>query len=132
MMFPHFNSFATDNDCPLPFPTIRAQQLADPALCNKANTHPNLYKWIPFGDNVLLCLCHANTNVCRICIPTSMLSSLIEWHHTKLGHVGASRLQDTISTHLYHPDLRSSVLKIVNKCSDCQQYKLPGRAFLHT
>ena len=84
-----------------------------------------------FGDIELLCVCPPNTDVYRICIPANSLSEIIEWYHEALGHVGERRLQDTIATHLCHPNLRAEVIKILRKCNDCDQCKLLGKGYGH-
>ena len=124
-----FHAFATT--CPLPHSNLREKQLEDQLLLEKAKLNPQLFKWISFGDVDLLCVCPPKTEVYRICIPTNLLTEIIEWYHEALGHVGERRLQDTISTHLYHPKLRSEVLKVLRKCSECDQCKLLGKGYGH-
>jgi RNase H-like domain found in reverse transcriptase/Integrase zinc binding domain len=125
-----FDMFST-MQCPLTFENIREQQMQDPLLLNKNQKQPDLYKWISFGSVDLLCICPPNTTVYRICIPSTMLEPLIEWYHYTLGHVGETRLKQTMLTHLYHPDLNNKVIKHVQKCGDCKQFKLVGKGYGH-
>ena len=46
-----------------------------------------------------------------------------------LTHVGMTRLNATIATHLYHPTLKARVEHIVSICEACQRTKLPGAGF---
>ena len=47
-------------------------------------------------------------------------------------HLGQNRLYDTMSLHLYHPDLRAAVEDIVCKCETCQKQKHGIRGHGHT
>ena len=85
-----------------------------------------------FGDIALLCYCPVEQpGIYKIHIPNSLLAQFIHWYHLKLGHVGATRLHDTIATHLYYPLLRTRVEEFVATCQDCNRLKLPGRGYGH-
>ena len=65
----------------------------------------------------------------HIAIPTSLLDPITNWYHQMLSHVGMTRLNATIATHLYHPTLKARVEHIVSICEACQHTKLPGTGF---
>jgi transposase InsO family protein len=46
-----------------------------------------------------------------------------------LGHVGSSRLYESIAIHFYHPGLQNLIDELVSRCDTCQRYKLPGRGY---
>ena len=78
-----FHTYTTT--CPLPHSNLRDKQLQDEELMRKANHNPALFKWIPFGDIELLCICPPNTQVYRICIPTNVLTDIVQWYHETLS-----------------------------------------------
>jgi hypothetical protein len=67
----------------------------------------------------------------KIYLPTSLLENAVKWYHLALGHLGMSRLTDTISEHLYHPDIRKTVEDIAEKCIPCQECKVVGKVYGH-
>ena len=68
----------------------------------------------------------------KIYLPTELLENAIRWYHLALGHLGQSRLYDSISTHLYHPNMKTMVENIVSRCDPCQRQKLVLRGHGHT
>ena len=59
-------------------------------------------------------------NTWHIAIPTSLLDPTIDWYHQMLAHVGMTRLNATIATHLYHPTLKAKGEHIASMCEACQ------------
>lgn len=65
----------------------------------------------------------------KIFLPTNLLDQAIQWYHLALGHIGISRLYDTMHQHLYHPDLRNRIDDLVSHCQDCQKQKNSTRGY---
>ena len=126
-----FESYPTI-DCPLPCANIRQHQLNDPALMHLAAQQPALYQWRPFNGIMLLCknVQHAPVNY-KIFIPNSLVHDVLVWYHQTLGHVGETRLDRTISTHMTFPSLDDRVKIFCDACRTCKVMKHTGRGCGH-
>jgi hypothetical protein len=66
--------------------------------------------------------CYVNPpNSWRIVIPSALLRPITEWYHKVLGHVGSSRLYESISIHFYHPGLQNLIDELVSRCDTSQR-----------
>jgi hypothetical protein len=117
----------------LTYPIIAAAQQRDALLMQAAEAEPRRYaNQLLAPDIYVLCFIpdpeSANPHW-KIYLPTELLTNAVKWYHLALGHVGKSRLYDTIALHFYHPTLRLKVEDIVLQCDTCQRYKQPGRGY---
>jgi transposase InsO family protein len=60
----------------------------------------------------------------HICIPDSMLVTMIDFYHQVLGHPGITRLVGSMQQHFYHPRLLETATERVKNCDACQHCKL--------
>ena len=118
-------------DSPITYENLRMEQQDEPALLLKLQEDPNNYQLRPFNQVDLICTRIPATNSFNICLPTSLIHATIEWYHHMLGHVGESRLFDTIVVHLTHPQLQRRVEEYVGTCQVCKTMKLPGKGYGH-
>ena len=76
------------------------EQQDEPALLMQLQEDPDNYKLRPFNQVDLVCVQSPANNSFNICVPTVLIPTAIEWYHRMLGHVGESRLFDTIAAHM--------------------------------
>ena len=67
----------------------------------------------------------------KIYLPEELLGDAIRWYHLALGHIGQNRLYDTMSLHLYHPNLKNRIEDLVSRCEACQKQKNIPRGHGH-
>ena len=118
-------------DSPVTYENLRMEQQDEPALIMKLQGDPDNYQLRPFNEVDLICVQVPANNSFKICLPTTLIPTAIEWYHHMLGHVGESRLFDTIDAHMAHPHLRRRVEEYVSTCEVCKMMKLPGRGYGH-
>ena len=121
--FVHLPSF---NGIPfvLDYNTMRNAQGGDARLQALAAAHPEQFALqLLAPDTQLLCYLPGPNQPWKICLPTTLLDQAVHWYHYALGHLGQVRLYDTMSQHLYHPDLRNRVEYVVSHCTVCQRNK---------
>jgi hypothetical protein len=82
-------------------------------------THPLKFPSINFHDIHLIYFVKNPGDTWHTAIPTSLLDPITNWYHQMLSHVGMTRLNATIATHLYHPTLKARVEHIVSICEAC-------------
>ena len=117
----------------LDYRTIREAQNGDARLKLLREKHPE-----SFADQMLAhdlfvtCYLPKNNKPWKIYLPDEILHPAVQWYHTVLGHLGQSRLYDTMSIHLYNPSLRTKIDDFVSKCDACQKNKQLTRGFGHT
>lgn len=91
-----------------------------------------------FVDNILgtdtqvVCYIPEQHAPWKIYLPDALLHDAVKWYHLVLGHLGKSRLYDTMKQHLYHPDLLNKIEEVVLKCDTCQRQKANLRGHGHT
>ena len=59
----------------------------------------------------------------KIVIPSKLQSYAVHWYHTYLLHPGTDIMEVMILQHLYWPEIRYSVQKVVINCDTCQREK---------
>jgi transposase InsO family protein len=59
----------------------------------------------------------------KIYIPSNLLTDVVRWYHLALGHIGISRLADTLRMHCFHPRLQQTCEHEVGRCDPCQRLK---------
>ena len=93
---------------------LQALRVEQPEHCQVMN----------FAGINLACFLPQRNEVWKIGIPNALSTLIIRWYHTVLGHPGAQRLYQTIATHFYAPELRTTCDAFVKTCDACQRYKL--------
>jgi hypothetical protein len=85
--------------------TIAAAQAQDAALLQHAQKEPTCVGQQLLAPNVQVYyyVPQPGTSPWKIYLPTSLLTDIVQWHHLAPGHVGISRLVDTLRTHCFHP-----------------------------
>lgn len=122
---------AEDVPFEMDYRTIAASQARDADLLDRLQNKPNRYVRKQLAHDVNL-ICHipdANQDQWKICIPDELVDNAIQWYHLALGHVGQKRLQQTMSKHFFHRELRRRIEKQVEQCEVCQRHKNPGRGY---
>jgi hypothetical protein len=57
------------------------------------------------SDTQVVCHIPAPNPPRKIYLPTELLPNAVQMYHLALGHLGQNQLYDTISRHLYQPDV---------------------------
>jgi hypothetical protein len=103
---------------PVNFGVIASYQNRDKELENLLKTtNPNISRKIFRGGESLIC--HRD----KIFVPKDLRRHIIDWYHTYLMHPGITRTEETISQHLYWPNIRKTVEEFVKSCPTCQKAK---------
>ena len=104
----------------LQYKKIRDSQAEDARLADPRQRKPDSYVVQQVSPNGQLVGYRAAPNAAfKVYLPASLYDA-VRWYHLSLGHIGITRLTDTISLHLYHPDLRTKVGEVVSRCGPCQ------------
>ena len=89
------------------FQTIAEAQLQDAALLEHNRTDPTKVKrQLKAPDTPVYTCAESIGGSWKIYLPTSLLQDAVKWYHLALGHIGTSRLLDTLKMHFYHPRLQ--------------------------
>ena len=67
----------------------------------------------------------------KIVLSKALTRHVINWYHTMLCHPGLNRTEETISQHLWWPEMRKDIRKVCSKCSICQRTKRDPRKLGH-
>ena len=116
-------------DCPLQYDNIRQEQQQEPLMLQQLQDLPQWFQYRTFNQVDLIC--RRVGNDWKICLPTALGRATLQWYHHMPGHVGETRLYQTLSAHLYHPELRQRVESFVAACQVCKNMKLPGKGYGH-
>jgi Integrase zinc binding domain len=118
------------NTHPLDYLALSAAQQQDEVLQQNLVDKPNQFARLQMDPNVhLICYMVRPNEPWKICIPDASLHAMVTWYHQVLNHTGITRLNDTISLHFYHKDLRTRIETMIGSCEACQKYKLPGKGY---
>ena len=94
---------------PVDYATIHQHQQNDAALVAKLTEQPQRFHLQPFPTENpqynLICYRQNPNAAWRIRIPDSLLAHTVNWYHLSLNHLGSTRLRETISMHMSHPNL---------------------------
>ena len=114
----------------LRYDAIRDAQQNDQQLPVLRQKHPDQYEEILLAPDTLV-WCHQEdiTKPTRIYLPESLLNNAIRWYHLALGHIGSTRLYETMSLHFHNPELSARIKEM--KCTSCQKEKNAGRGHGH-
>ena len=111
---------------PLDYRRLHYEQQLQPAIWNMPQLDPMRYSYQQFNNQALVCYRPYQQHNYKIMLPTDSVGYIIHWFHEALNHVGGTRLHNTIASTFYHPNLLPLVKQFVQRCSVCQQHKLPG------
>ena len=60
-----------------------------------------------------------------------MQKRVLDWYHTRLLHPGHNRTEETVSQHLWWPNLRTQTRQLVKNCLTCQRNKRKHKTYGH-
>lgn len=112
-------------ECVMDGPVIREHQEADDmvqkikAACLAGTNNPD-YQLI----RLLGCTLVAYQK--RVIAPDSLRDDMIAWYHQNLGHPAGERQFKTMRHTFYWPNMETSIVKFVKKCTTCKRAKLHG------
>ncbi|KAG7372073.1 hypothetical protein IV203_018216 [Nitzschia inconspicua] len=113
---------------PFQFDTVHEYQFRDRGLQSCVNSRQEYQRHL-YGSKTLVTYCK-NGEEPKICIPDEMLSRLVKYYHEISAHVeGATRLEQTIRRHYFHPKLSEAVQKLVLSCDTCQKNKRGSKTY---
>ena len=116
----------------LDYNTIQNAQIGDASLQVLRQSKPNSFvEQLLAPDTNVVCYIPEPHAPWKIYLPTQILTNAVRWYHHALGHLGQNRLYDTMSLHLYHPDLKTTVERVVSTCDTCQRQKQVLRGHGH-
>ncbi|KAG7367308.1 hypothetical protein IV203_029979 [Nitzschia inconspicua] len=110
---------------PLRFETLHNSQLQDAAVQQLLRDQEG-YAMEEFYGFQFVCKTDPDQDP-RIVIPEALVNDAIKWYHYVGGHVGSTRLYQTLSTHFYFKGLKQRVEEYVSTCDSCQRNKNPGQ-----
>lgn len=117
----NFPEVTPDEPFALDFQTIANAQQNDPILQQFANHRPDVYPRRSIGNTQLIL--YERDGKHKICIPDSMLRTIIAFYHKALGHIGVVRLEQGIRQYFEHRHLHDRVREYVKTCDTCQRCK---------
>ena len=130
-----FVNLPPGEDIPLvvDYQAIKEAQQGDAQLQSLAHDHPDRFATqLLAPETRVMCYLTSPNKPWQVYLPASLLHSTVSWYHSALGHIGQSRLYDTMQVHLYNPNLRNKIEDIVAKCEQCQKYKANLRGYGQT
>lgn len=92
---------------PLKYSLIADQQQQDEGLLETMEEKPQKFHYIQLGKHNIICYIKQENELWKICIPESLVYSIMKWYHEQLNHIGMTRLTCTIATHFYHFHLKT-------------------------
>jgi hypothetical protein len=119
----NFPDVTSEKPFALDFAHIAKEQEVDHLLQQSVANNPELYQKKELNNGKILIL-HVSGNKPKICIPNSLLDTIISFYHQVLGHLGSSRMETTIGQHFTHPKLHDKVLEYTKTCDTCQVCKI--------
>jgi hypothetical protein len=115
-----------DNEHPfaLDYATIADAQQHDAQLQHKVQHEPAKYSLADIGDGKFMIVFKAQPDdQARICIPDSMLETMVSFYHQVLGHAGSSRIYQTMTKHFKHDKINEVAKRLTSTCDPCQRHK---------
>ena len=115
---------------PLSYAYIREKQQEDDALLSLLNKYPDNYVYMDLDDEEEQVICYKKIPTednWKIALPDTMVPEVVKWFHHVLGHLGQTRMRDTLQTRYHSSKLRSEIEKLV--CEECQKHKLAGKGY---
>jgi hypothetical protein len=65
----------------------------------------------------------------RIYVPQALRDRIVAWYHDYLSHRGKVRMQNTLASTLYWPNMDKTIYSYVKKCLTCQLCKGPRKPY---
>lgn len=123
-----------ETPCPIEFQTIRKAQEQelrnlDSRSCDPPGRRLHSPKWF-FKQKAYGSIRLWVTRDDKICIPTSLQRSLVEWYHKMLCHPGEQRLAETLVMRFFWAGLRAQVRNFLcSHCDICQRFKAQRKQY---
>jgi len=104
---------------PLSYEVIDTAQKRDPALLAKVKKNSTGYSAKAFcgGGKERMLICRND----KIIVPKSLQKRVITWYHNTLCHPGINCTEETISQHLWWPNMRDEITDYVSRCPTCKK-----------
>jgi transposase InsO family protein len=128
----NFPPVSADKPYPLSFLHLAEKQAQDQELTRLANTDPRYHRMAideATDRHKLIVYTPAEGSPWKICIPTSMLETVVKWYHRVLVHPGEERMLQAIGLHFYHARLRTRIAEYVRSCEVCQHMKISSKKY---
>ena len=104
--FPNFPEVDDEHPFALDYKEILTIQNDDLILQHQLRADPQHYQKKIMSFNIqLICYLGKPNTPWKICIPDAMLTSLVNFYHQALEHIGIMHLKDTIVLHFHHHNL---------------------------
>lgn len=114
----------------LDYKRLQAAQMRDARLKMLREKYPQTFiNQMLAQDTTITCYIPKPNEPWKIYLPDELLHETVAWYHYVLGHLGQSRLFDTISIHLFNSQLRNKVDDFVSRCDECQRKKQLQRGY---
>jgi RNase H-like domain found in reverse transcriptase/Reverse transcriptase (RNA-dependent DNA polymerase)/Integrase zinc binding domain len=114
----------------LDYKRLEAAQARDARLKMLQTKNPQSFiKQMLAQDVNIICYIPKPNEQWKLYLPDELLHETVAWYHYVLGHLGQSRLFDTISMHLYNSQLKNKVTDYVSRCDECQRKKQLQRGY---
>ena len=92
---------------------------------DKRFSFTNLY------DNELITYQSLRSERQCIVIPQQLQFPAVRWIHSILGHAGISRLNETLSSHFWFPQMKRMIEEVLKRCLFCQRHKTIHKHYGH-
>jgi len=110
-----------DTAYPLSYALLDDAQQRDKALLAKLKKNNASYSTKTFcgGGKERTLICRND----KIVVPQKLQQRVMTWYHDTLCHPGITRTEETISQHLWWPNMRDEITDYVTRCPTCQKNK---------
>ena len=120
----NFPEVAADETFALDYSAMSTAQQTDERIQRLVQSNPQEYAPHVFTEGDEPVVCHMiGPDKLKICIPDSMVDTVVRFYHTSLVHPGENRMLDTIQQHFENPKFASTVAYLVKRCDPCQKCK---------
>ena len=114
----HEHPFALD------YETIANAQQQEAQLVQQVQLRPANFSHADIGNGQAMIVYRKQPDdQPKICIPDSMLTTLVAFYHRVLGHAGSNRVYSTMAKHFHHLKLAEEAKRLTSTCDPCQRYK---------
>jgi len=112
---------------PLNFERIAQEQQQDPNILPLADQDE--FELQEFQGVELVCKSHQDQ--WKIVLPDALIEPTMAWYHIVLGHCGITRMETTLSNHLWFASMRRRIKEYIEGCNHCAMYKYSGQGYGH-
>lgn len=114
------------------YENIARAQDRDADLQALARQHPEHYVQHLLAPDVnVWCYIREPQVPWKIYLPIELVEPMVRWYHLALGHIGTTRLFDTMSMHFHNANLNKTIKEIVTSCDTCQRMKNVNKGYGH-